>query len=172
MNMDYSLCQGLKNTMTDDEKWVIFMYDINCQYMVNLMARIKRGVKHLWIRLALLFTPGISLFHIHGHREVCFPRFAPTFIPGAGQMDGEILETLWAVLNEVSRTTRTMTLAHRSEVLDAHMLDNNWKKMINMGILALFISLLFLTKVQSVVSARSGSEPRPGLLRAWKLSRN
>ena len=38
MNMDYSLCQALKNTMTDDEKWVIFVYDINCQYMVNLMA--------------------------------------------------------------------------------------------------------------------------------------
>ena len=67
MNMDYSWCQALKNTMTDDEKWVIFVYDINCQYMVNLMAQIKRGVKHLWIRLALLFMPGIGLFHVHGH---------------------------------------------------------------------------------------------------------
>ena len=172
MNMDYSLCQALKNTMTDDEKQVIFIYDINCQYMVNLRAQIKRGAKHLWIRPDLLFMPGISLFHVHGHREICFLRYAPTFIPGVGQTDGEILETLWAVLNKVGRTTRTMTLAHRSEVLDAHMLDNNWKKMINMGILALFISLLFLTKVQSVVSARSGSEPRPGLLRAQKLSRN
>jgi len=100
------------------------------------------------------------------------PRFAPTFIPGAGQTDGEILETLWAVLNKVGCTTQTMTLAHRSEVLDAHMLDNNWKKMINMGIFTMFISLLFLTEVQSVISARSGSEPRQGFLRAWKLSRN
>jgi len=172
MNMDYALCQALKNTMTDDEKWVIFVYDINCQYMVNLMARMKRGAKHLWIRPDLLFIPGIGLFHIHGHQDKCFPRFAPTFIPGASQMDGEILETLWAVLNEVGRTTQTMTLAHRSEVLDAHMLDNNWKKMINMGIFIMFISLLFLTEVQSVISARSGSEPRQGLLRAWKLSRN
>jgi hypothetical protein len=65
-----------------------------------------------------------------------------------------------------------MTLAHRSEVLDAHMLDNNWKKMINMGIFVSFIFLLIITKVQSAVSARSGSEPRPGLLRARKLSRN
>jgi len=107
-----------------------------------------------------------------GHQDKCFPRFAPTFIPGAGQTDGEILETLWAVLNEVGCTTRTMTLAHRSEVLDAHMLDNNWKKMINMGIFTMFISLLFLTEVQSVISARSGSKPRQGLLRAQKLSRN
>ena len=50
------------------------------------------------------------------------------------------METLWAVLNDVGRTTRTMTLAHRSEVLDAHMLDNNWKKMTNMGIFTLFYS--------------------------------
>ena len=84
MNMDYALCQALKNTMTDDEKRVIFVYDINCQYMVNLMARIKRGAKHLWLRPGLLFVPGISLFHVHGHQEICFPRFAPTFIPGAG----------------------------------------------------------------------------------------
>ena len=47
--MDYALCQALKNTMTGEEKRVIFVYDINCQYIVNLMARIKRGLKHLWI---------------------------------------------------------------------------------------------------------------------------
>ena len=130
--------------MTGEEKRVIFVYDIKCQYMVKLMARIKRGVKHLWIRPDLLLVPRIGLFHIHGHQEICFSRFAPTFIPGAGQTDGEISETLWAVLNEVSRTTQTMTLAHRSEVLDAHMLDNNWKKMINMGtFLICFTFLLF-----------------------------
>ena len=81
------------------------------------------------------------------------------------------METLWAVLNKVGHTTWTMTLAHLSEVLDADMLDN-WKKMINMGIFTMFISLLFLTEVQSVISARSGSKPRWGLLRAWNLSRN
>ena len=49
-------------------------------------------------------------------------------------MDGEILETLWAVLNEVGCTTQMMPLAHRLEVLDARMLNNNWKKKINIGI--------------------------------------
>ncbi|EDQ99471.1 uncharacterized protein LACBIDRAFT_316413 [Laccaria bicolor S238N-H82] len=49
--------------------------------MVNLMAWIKCGAKHLWIRSDLLLVAGISLFHVHGHQEICFPRFAPTFIP-------------------------------------------------------------------------------------------
>ena len=70
MNMDYVLCQTLKNTMTSEEKRVIFVYDINCQYMVKLMARIKCGVKHLWIWPDLFLVPGIGLFHVHGHQEI------------------------------------------------------------------------------------------------------
>jgi hypothetical protein len=57
-----------------------------------------------------------------------------------GKGDGEILETNWSVLNGISSMTRNMTLAHRSEVMDAHIGDNNWKKMINMGNLAPFLS--------------------------------
>ena len=68
--MDYALCQALKNTMTSEEKRVIFVYDINCQYMVKLMARIKCGVKHLWIWPDLFLVPGIGLFHVHGHQEI------------------------------------------------------------------------------------------------------
>lgn len=48
-------------------------------------------------------------------------------------IDGEILETLWSVLNDISRSTRTATLAHRMEVLDDHMGDSNWKKIIGTG---------------------------------------
>jgi len=48
-------------------------------------------------------------------------------------IDGEIAETLWAVLNSISPSLRTATLAHRSEVLDDHMNDSNWKKIIGIG---------------------------------------
>ena len=132
MNIDYALCEALANTHTQDAPHCIFVYDINCQYITNLRARIAAG-EFLKINDNLFFVPGIGLFHVHGHQVLCYPRFAPTFIDGAGQADGEILETLWAVLNEAARSTRTMTLAHRAEVLDAHAADNNWKKMINMG---------------------------------------
>ena len=133
MNIDYALSEALANTHTEEAPQCIFVYDINCQYIINLRARIEAG-EFLKIRDDLYFIPGIGLFHVHGHQVVCYPHFAPTFIDGAGQADGEILETLWAVLNEAARSTRTMTLAHRAEVLDAHAVDSNWKKMINMGI--------------------------------------
>ena len=50
-----------------------------------------------------------------------------------GIIDGEVLETLWSVLNESSRSTRGATLAHRAEILDDHMNHSNWKKLVGMG---------------------------------------
>jgi len=75
----------------------------------------------------------IGLFHVHGHKDECLYRFATSYVPGAGVVDGEVLETLWAVLNSVSATTRTASIAHRTELLDDHMGDSNFKKMVNIG---------------------------------------
>lgn len=62
--------------------------------------------------------------------------FAPNYIPGAGRVDGEILETLWAPLIKVASSTRAMSKAHRQEILDDHMNDSNWKKLVKMGMSA------------------------------------
>jgi len=55
------------------------------------------------------------------------------FYPGAGVVAGEILESLWAVLNTVTPAMRTATLAHRAEIMDNHMTDSNHKKCLGMG---------------------------------------
>ena len=62
------------------------------------------------------------------HVVNCFPKFSLNFIQGIGQVDGEILETLWSVTNKIAGTTRAMGKLHRSEVLDNDMYDSNWKK--------------------------------------------
>jgi hypothetical protein len=132
MNMDYALNEALKYTTTGDTPGVILAYDINCQYSINLRRRLAEG-PFLDIPEDLPILAAIGLFHVHGHQDKCYARYAPTFVRGMGKGDGEILETNWSVLNGISSMTRTMTLAHRSEVMDAHIGDNNWKKMINMG---------------------------------------
>ena len=76
----------------------------------------------------------IGLFHIHAHQDACTPRYLLNCIPGVSQVDGEILETLWSSLNEVSGSSRSMMMAHWWEVLDDHMLDSNWKKLLRMGV--------------------------------------
>ncbi|KAI0257867.1 hypothetical protein BC834DRAFT_976573 [Gloeopeniophorella convolvens] len=101
-NMDYSLCQALNYNM-DGIPIAVISYDIMCQYCVNLLKRIDEN--------ALLSIP-----------EALKLRYVI--------VDGEIIETLWSILNNISRSTRGMSLVHRAEVLDAHMNYSNWKKLI------------------------------------------
>ena len=94
--------------------------------------RVSRS-EHLRIPDDLELRLGIGLFHIHGHRDTCLARYSPSFIEGGRQIDGETIETLWAPLNEISRSTRGMSTSHRREVIDDHMNDSNWKKLVDLG---------------------------------------
>ncbi|KAG1765578.1 hypothetical protein EDD22DRAFT_845369 [Suillus occidentalis] len=46
------------------------------------------------------------------------------------QIDGEILETLWAPFNKISPTACSMSQAHYQEILNDHMRNSNWKKLV------------------------------------------
>lgn len=131
--MDYSLCHAIANSNTGELPRVLILYDITCQFHVNFARRVARSTSIDYPFHKKTFW-GIGEFHVGGHVERCFPRHSPQFIPGAGMVDGEILETLWSVLNEVSPSTQTATLASRTEMLDDHMLDSNWKKLTGIGV--------------------------------------
>ena len=132
MNMDWSLCEALSTTNIGDIRDVLHIYDINCQYHRHLHRRVDES-QFLHIPEHIRLLHAIGLFHVHGHKDECLYRWATSYIPGAGVIDGEVMETLWAVLNSVAASTRTASLAHRTEVLDDHMSDNNWKKMLHIG---------------------------------------
>lgn len=124
---------------------LLLLYDIMCQYWVNFLSRTKaaahiQGLSHLLsLRDDLNIKRGIGLFHVHGHIKECYPRYAPTFIKGAGMVDGEIIETLWHILNDTASSARAMSWCHRQEYLDIHMRDSNWKKLTRMGMLSLLV---------------------------------
>ena len=126
-NMDFALLRVLQILGIDPAQGIMFMYDIVCQYIVHLEERIGYALPP-----GLQIDRAIGMFHVHAHKEQCFFRYAPSLIPGAGSASGEIMESLWSALNGISPSTRTATLAHRSEVLDDHACDSNFKKMIGM----------------------------------------
>lgn len=130
MNMDYVLSQAA--TSMKGMRKVLLMYDIMCQYRVHLQDRFRDN-PYLSIPDGLQIQGGIGQFHVHGHQSECYPRYSPAFMEGAGQLDGEVIETLWAPLNNISGSTRGMSTAHRREVIDDHMNDSNWKKMTGLG---------------------------------------
>ncbi|PPQ76341.1 hypothetical protein CVT24_008129 [Panaeolus cyanescens] len=125
-NVDYALLRALDTTHVDARQQTTLLYDIACQYMVHIQSRIGDKLQNRTLDFA------IGLFHVHAHKDQCFFRFSPTFIPGLAVVIGEILESLWSVLNEVSIAARTATLAGRAEIIDDHASDSNHKKALNM----------------------------------------
>ncbi|KAH9011246.1 hypothetical protein EDB84DRAFT_1445273, partial [Lactarius hengduanensis] len=130
-NMDYSIFKALNFNMEGIEAALI-SYDVMCQWSVHMMERVA-GSNFLKLPDNLELRLGIGLFHIHGHQDTCLARYSPSFIKGGRQIDGETIETLWAPLNEITRSTRGMSTSHRREVIDDHMNDSNWKKLIDLG---------------------------------------
>lgn len=130
MHMDWSLVQAIATTHMDEIQRLLHIYDVNCQYAIKLLLRLAES-QSMEIPSLLRIISAIGLFHVHGHKDDCLYRYATTYIAEVGIIDGEILETLWAVLNLTSPSTRGATIAHCTEVLDDHMGDSNWKKIIN-----------------------------------------
>ena len=77
--------------------------------------------------------PAVGKWHLGAHVTECFPKYSLNFVDGIGQIDGEILETLWWPIDKVAGITRPMSKAHRQEVLDDNMYDSNWKKWVGIG---------------------------------------
>ena len=129
-NMDFSFSEACQTTSCDLIPRLLHIYDLGCIYHIHLPTRFLDGQPYLMLPKCIL-EKAIGMFHVHGHQDKCYHEFATSFIKGAGMVDGEILETLWSILNSISPSLRTATLAHRSEVLDDHMNDSNWKKMVS-----------------------------------------
>ncbi|KAN0078144.1 hypothetical protein V8E55_010201 [Tylopilus felleus] len=129
-NVDYSICQAVSYKSQDMQRAII-IYDVACQWHKNFSTRINNCAALSWPE-EMEITPAIGKFHLSAHKPYCFPRFSLMFLKGAGHVDGEILETLWASFNKISPSVRSMTLAHRQELYDDHMRDSNWKKLVGL----------------------------------------
>lgn len=153
-NVDWGLLQTVKTTKVDTRQRLLLIYDIVCQYIIYLWIRIG----HL-LPADQIIDSAIGLFHVHGHKDECFFRYATSFIPGAAVVAGEILESLWSVLNSVTPAMRTATLAHRTEMMDDHMTDSNHKKLLGMSELNVSLFYLFFMLYSSGVL---GNQIYPG----------
>jgi hypothetical protein len=132
MNVDYAFCQAsLYNT--EGLLGVVGLYDVACQWIIHLSKRIEKGDYLDMPEFEEGIKALVGKFHISAHVKGCFEEFSPNFFKGIGQVDGEILETLWSRFNPSSRMVRTASKAHRREILDDHMRDSNWKKQVGMG---------------------------------------
>jgi hypothetical protein len=127
--MDYSICQALKRFPHHVQALII--YDICCQWSLHFRQRVSES-KFLELFDSLEIIGAVGKWHLAAHIPECFPKFSLNFVEGAGEVDGEILETLWSPLDEVAGLTQAMSIPHAQEVIDDHMNDSNWRKIIRM----------------------------------------
>ena len=129
MNIDYSICNAL-NYNTEGLPHGLVIYDIGCQWWINFLKRVQVNRHHLRIPDIMSIITAVGSFHLSAHIPDCFVLYSLHFILGSGQLDGEIVETLWAEFNKISSSARAMSGAHQREVYDDHMRDSNWKKLV------------------------------------------
>lgn len=153
MNIDYAICQALKHNTTGLSQALI-EYDVACQWSINFKKRLKDSTT-LDIPLGLSWISAVGKFHLGTHERTCFAKFSLNFVQGAGQQDGEILETLWAPLNKIGSSIRAMSKAGRQETLDDHMRDSNWKKSTKIGAVPLISAALSISNSH----VRNSQEP-------------
>ena len=139
MNMDYSICNALSYRTKGLRKGLV-IYDIGCEWIINFLRRLLQS-NHMTLDSALEILVAVGKFHLNAHVLNCFVKFSLNFMEGAGQIDGEILETLWSAFNKIAGSARTMTKAGRREVYDDFLRDTNFKKLVGIG----KFPLLFLT---------------------------
>lgn len=129
--VDKSLDSAFHQTITEYIARVQLLYDIWCRYGVHVKRRFQHSGLD-WPKFRELLQ-GVGVWHIYGHVFECFRRFSPNYSPRSGIVDGEILETLWSLLNSILQSCRGMSLAAREEKINMHMNDINYRKTVEMG---------------------------------------
>lgn len=98
------------------------------------MARIQRGAPFLSLPATLTdITTAVGKFHLEAHVADCHIPYSTNYILGAGQVDGEILETIWSEVDKLAPSTRAMSPSHRHETLDRYMNFLNFEKTVKLG---------------------------------------
>ena len=92
LNIDYAVCQSLM-TISHIQR-VITIYDVACQWSIHFQKQIE-GSPYLEIPPKISLVPAVGKWHFEAHVPECFPKYSLNFFNGIGQIDGEILETLW-----------------------------------------------------------------------------
>ena len=108
------------------------IYNVGCQWIINFLQRLKESC-HLSVHEKMKLIVAVGKFHLSAHIQECFVKYSLNFVQGAGQLDGEIMETLWSPFNSILGLARTMSMASRHQLYDDHIRDSNFKKIVGIG---------------------------------------
>ncbi len=142
--MDFILWPSSRDTKV---KQVMLLYNIECQYKINLYERCKKLPPDLQLRTDagdafpsssdVSPSPSIDVilpvWHGDVHQTVCKTQNSLKYQHGVGLSDGEAPKRLWAVMNPVAMQTKEMQLGVCHDALEDKADHHNFEKNIGMG---------------------------------------
>lgn len=115
--------------------YIVFSYDIACQWSRNLFKRLRQLPKAMQISAEQLANARfvIPKFHIYSHGLACQTLYSLNFLPKSAKTNGEEPERWWAHINPVSMSTKEMGPGSRQDTIDDHAMAWNWQKIVGFG---------------------------------------
>jgi DNA-directed RNA polymerase subunit RPC12/RpoP len=113
---------------------VFLTYDIYCQYIVHACERFARLPECL--RCGKEFGDlkgGIPVWHGEAHCPKCRAKFQVQYQRGAGKVDGEGPERVWAKMNEIAFASKEMGAGTRHDAFDNYLDHHNHEKNVKLG---------------------------------------
>ncbi|KAF8869326.1 hypothetical protein BD779DRAFT_1614547 [Infundibulicybe gibba] len=129
VNMDYFFLSSLRQNTPER---LVVSYDIACQWSLKLRARSSSYPADLSIDSHQL-TYVIPKWHLAAHRLPCHANYSFYYTPWVGRTDGEAPERGWAAANGLATSTKEMGPGSRSDTLDDHFGDYNWRKVVTLA---------------------------------------
>jgi Kyakuja-Dileera-Zisupton transposase len=134
--MDYILFSAIYHCKVD---WraITISYDIACQYFKNIWKRMHSDNFPASLRLDIAntkVTAVVPKFHLVAHEQRCHTSYSLNLQPGAGCLDGEVIECNWAKLGVAANSMKEMSAGSRRDTLDDLCGDMNYTKLKTMGI--------------------------------------
>jgi hypothetical protein len=120
---------------------VVFTYDINCKYKLNLS---HRSLQNIHTPLdpkfndRLHYQAGyiaflVNVFHQRAHNPECADEHSIRNTPNVGMTSGEDVESPWALMNYRQYSLREMGSGGRRDMLNMHLHGWNSEKKRKLG---------------------------------------
>ena len=133
-NMDLPLLLVLLSAIAQGTTRVLVSYDIACQWIKNLQARISQySVSAALILSTLIYWKVVvPKFHLIGHGLSCQLGYNINYTKGAGRMCGEGIESGWSQSGSMPIWIRENGPNARRAILDGHWGECNRQKLLGL----------------------------------------
>ncbi|KAJ7354306.1 hypothetical protein DFH08DRAFT_691855, partial [Mycena albidolilacea] len=123
----------LSTLMTFAMAWLVFSYDIACQYAIKFWERMAMmpEAMHLKLPPANIWWM-VPNFHLPDHVTKCHSPFSFHWMRGAGMTNGEGIEQNWAFSNGAAASTRLMGPGSRQATLEDVFGFHNYDRLLVM----------------------------------------